>query len=51
MKWYVKYGLLLACILLLIVVPLIRIADSGSYVGTEPYLFVRLAESPALYDD
>ena len=50
MKWYVKYGLLLACVLILLVVPLIRFIDTGDYVGTDPYLFVRLAENPELYD-
>jgi len=49
-KWYVKYLLLLACIGVLVVVPLLRPTGFG-LVGTESYLNLRLAENPSLYDD
>jgi len=48
-KWYVKYLILLACIGILLVVPLLRPADMG-LVGEESYLNLRLAEDPGVYD-
>jgi hypothetical protein len=49
-KWYAKYILLLACILILLVVPLLRPTDAG-LIGSESYLNLRLAENPSLQDD
>ncbi len=46
-KWYAKYVLLALCCVLLLVVPLMK----GPYVGSEPFLFLRLAENPSFFDD
>ncbi|MDP3918349.1 MAG: hypothetical protein Q8Q35_00390 [Nanoarchaeota archaeon] len=44
---YVKIGIIILAIVILLAVLLIR----GSQPGTEAYLNMRLAENPALYDD
>ncbi|MFH1971852.1 MAG: hypothetical protein ABIJ18_00055 [archaeon] len=48
-KWYVKYLILLACIGILLVVPMLRPSYMG-FVGEESYLNLRLAEDPGVYD-
>ena len=45
-KWYAKYILFGFGALLLLIVPLFK----GPWIGTEPFLFVRLAEQPSWYD-
>lgn len=45
-KSFVKYALLILCGIILLVIPLLR----GSAPGTDPYLNLRLAENPQLYD-
>ena len=49
-KWYAKYLILLACIGVLLVVPLLR-DDEAGWVGSDSYLNYRLAEDPSMYDD
>ena len=49
-KWYVKYLLMLACIGILLVVPLLRPGDAG-LIGTDSYLNLRLAQDLSLEDD
>lgn len=51
MKKSVSIVLLVACIVVLLIVPLLRLSSGDSYVGEEPFLFLRLAEDPGLYDD
>ena len=50
MKRSVSIGLLIACIIVLLIVPLLRFSNGDSYVGEEPFLFLRLAEDSGLYD-
>ena len=49
-KWYVKYLLILACIGILVIVPLLRPMDAGR-LGSETYLNLRLAENPSVHDE
>jgi len=45
-KWYAKYVLLALCCVVLLVVPLLK----GPWIGSEPFLFSRIAELQAWYD-
>lgn len=45
-KWYVKYLLFALCCVLLLVVPLFK----GPWVGSDPFLYYRLAQNPSWYD-
>ncbi|MBT4175123.1 hypothetical protein HOC80_00385 [archaeon] len=51
MKKYVNIGLILACIIVLLIVPAIRWSNGDSFVGEEPFLFLRLAEDVGLTDN
>ncbi len=50
MKKYVNVGLILACIIILLIVPAMRLSNGDSFVGEEPFLFLRLAENPGMVD-
>ncbi len=50
MKKYVNIGLILACIIVLLIVPAIRWSNGDSFIGEEPFLFLRLAEDPGIFD-
>lgn len=45
-KWYAKYVLFALCCIILLVVPLLK----GTWVGSEPFLYFRLAQGPSWFD-